>query len=131
MHRLAAALVILVVVLAPATVAQAQIGPNVPAPLTEPPPPPPAPNNFDDDGGISLRQKVLIFGVAALVLGVIAFVIVRDARRAAPTDERPRAAAEGTQKGTAKATREREREQRAKRAKAKAARQQRKRNRPH
>ena len=131
MHRLAAALVILAVGLAPATVAHAQIGPNVPAPLTEPPPPPaPPPNNFDDEG-ITMRQKVLIFGVAALVLGVIAFVIVRDARRVAPTDERPRTATAGGQKGTAKAAREREREQKAKRAKAKAARQQRKRNRPH
>jgi hypothetical protein len=131
MHRLAAALVILVVGLVPATVAHAQIGPNVPTPLTEPPPPPPPPPNDLDDGGISMRQKVLIFGAAVLVLGVIAFVIVRDARRVAPTDERPRDPAPGGKKGTAKAAREREREQRAKRAKAKAARQQRKRNRPH
>lgn len=134
MHRLAAAFVILVLGLAPAAVAQAQIGPNVPSPLTEPPPPPPAPNAFDDDGGMSTLQKVLIFGAAALVLGVIAFVIVRDARRAAPTDERPRGTAAAAGKGTAgaaKAARERERQQRAKRAKTKAARQQRKRNRPH
>jgi len=133
MHRLAAVLVILVVGFAPAAVAQAQLGPDVPAPLTEPPPPPPAPNEFDE-GGLSTLQKVLIFGAAALVLGVIAFVIVRDARRAAPPDERPRAAGAAAGKGTAgaaKAARERERQQQAKRAKAKAARQQRKRNRPH
>ena len=133
MHRLAVVLAILVVGLAPAAVAQAQLGPNVPAPLTEPPPPPPAPNAFDE-GGLSTLQKVLIFGGAALVLAVIAFVIVRDARRAAPPDERPRTAAASTgtgATGTAKAARERERQQQAKRAKTKAARQQRKRNRPH
>ena len=37
MHRLAAVLVILVVGLAPAAVAQAQLGPNAPAPLTSRP----------------------------------------------------------------------------------------------
>ncbi|HVF78554.1 MAG TPA: hypothetical protein VNA28_09670 [Solirubrobacteraceae bacterium] len=134
MHRLAAVLVILSLGLVPVSVATAQIGPNVPAPLIEePPPPPPAPNDFDE-GGISTVQKVLIFGSAALVLAAIAFVIVRDARRAAPVDEHKRErrsdSAQGAG-GSAKAARERERQQRAKRSKAKAARQQRKRNRPH
>ncbi|MGH2944159.1 MAG: hypothetical protein ACRDLN_15445, partial [Solirubrobacteraceae bacterium] len=102
---------------------------NAPSPLTgPPPPPPPAPQKFDE-GGLSTLQKVLIFGSAALVLAAIAFVIVRDARRSAPVDERPRSAADGAG-GTARTARERERQQRAKRAKAKAARQQRKRNRP-
>jgi hypothetical protein len=135
MHRLVAVLVILVVGLTALPVARAQIGPNVPPPLTEdpPPPPPPPPDQFDD-GGLSTRQKVLIFGAAALVLGLIAFVIVRDARRAAPVDERPRGSAAGGERGTtgsAKSARERERQQRVKRAKAKAARRQRKRNRQH
>ena len=130
MQRLAALLAIVVVAFAPASFAQAQIGPNVPEELTEPPPPPPpAPTKFDD-GGLGGLQKLLIFGTAALVLGGIAFVIVRDARRAAPGDERPRGAAgKSSGSGSAKSARERERQQRAKRAKAKAARQQRKRNR--
>jgi uncharacterized protein HemX len=133
MHRLAALLVILSLGLLSPSVAVAQIGPNVPAPLIEDPPPPPQPPSNFDEGGLGTLQKLLIFGAAALVLGVIAFVIVRDARRAAPVDERPRNAASGATEGatgSAKAARERERQQRAKRAKAKAARQQRKRNRP-
>ena len=133
MHRLVALLVILVVGLVPAAVARAQIGPNVPEPLTEPPPPPPpAPTKFDE-GGLSTLQKVLIFGAAALVLGGIAYVIVRDARRAAPTDERSHGSGSGGSKaaaGKAKSATERKREQRAKRSKAKQVRNQRKRNRP-
>ncbi len=135
MVRLAAVLVILVAALAPLPVAQAQIGPNVPQPLTEQPaPPPPAPDNGFDDGGTSLVQKLLIFGAAAAVLGAIAFVIVRDARRAAPVDDRKRSGSStgaGGASGAARSARERERRERAKRQKAKAARQQRKRNRPH
>ena len=131
--RIAVLLAILLLGLAAAPLAQAQIGPNVPQPLTEEPPPPPAPQKFDE-GGMSTLQKVLIFGSAALVLAAIAFVIVRDARRAAPVDERPHgggsSGASGGAGSAAKSARERERQQRAKRAKAKAARQQRKRNRP-
>lgn len=134
MHRLAAVLVVMLLAGAvPASLAQAQLGPNVPEPLTEPPPPaPPAPNAFEDDGGLSTLQKVLIFGAAALVLGAIATVIVRDARKAAPPDERPRGAGgkAGAGAATAKSTAERKRQQRAKRAKAKHARRQRRRNRP-
>lgn len=135
MHRLAAALVILAFCLTPVSLAQAQIGPNVPSPLVEPPPPPPPPpSNAFDDQGMSTLQKVLIFGSAVLVLGAIAFVIVRDARRAAPPDERPHSSGSGNAKGgasgTARSARERERQQRAKRAKAKHARQQRRHNRP-
>lgn len=136
MQRLAAVLVIVLVGLAPASLARAQIGPNVPEPLTEPPPPPPpAPNAFDDDRGLSTLQKLLIFGGAVLVLGTIATVIVRDARKAAPPDERRHGSGSGSGAkaagtATAKSTAERRRQQRAKRAKAKHARQQRKRNRP-
>jgi hypothetical protein len=128
MRRLAAALAILALGVPAAPVAQAQIGPNAPSPLTQPPPPPPpAPQKFDE-GGLSALQKLLIFGSAALVLAAIAFVIVRDARRSAPVGERPRGAADGPG-GASRAARERERRQRARRARAKAARQQRKRNR--
>jgi hypothetical protein len=138
MHRLAAVLAILLLSLAAAPLARAQIGPNVPEPLTQDPPPPPAAPQKFDDGGFSTLQQVLIFGSAALVLGVIAFVIVRDARRAAPVDERAGGSRSGSGsgsardagKGSAKSARERERAQRAKRQKAKAARQQRRHNRP-
>ena len=144
MHRIAVLLAVLAASFAPAGVAQAQLGgPNVPTPLTEPPPPPPVQNDLDDEG-LSSLQQALIFGAALLVLGVIALVIVRDARRSAPVAKHPRkatpgrpgpkstAVSGGALTGTsASAVRARER-QRAKRAKAKAraARQQRKRNRP-
>ena len=135
MHRVAAVFVIMALGLVAASPAQAQIGPNVPEPLTQPPPaPPPAPVNFNDDEGLSTLQQLLVFGAAALVLGGIAFVIVRDARRAAPTNEHSRgskaAGAGAGAAGSVKSARERQRQQRAKRSKAKAARRQRKRNRP-
>jgi hypothetical protein len=141
MHRIALVAAILALCLVPAGVAQAQFGaPNAPQELTTPPPPPPPKAQKFDDGGISTLQTVLIFGGATLVLSLIAFVIVRDARRAAPVDERPRR--DGANPSHAKAgapghnssmseIRARERAQ-AKRAKAKArnVRQQRKKNRP-
>ncbi len=157
MHRIVVVLAILVLSLAPAGLAQAQFGaPNAPTPLTQPPPPPPVDNETGDEGLTGLQQA-MIFGAAALVLGVIGFVIVRDARRRAPVDRNKakikgaRPSAGGTSASrppgsrkpavapgpaatdtSASAVRARER-QRAKRAKAKAkqVRQQRKRNRPH
>jgi hypothetical protein len=113
--------------LAPAPIAAAQIGPSAPSPLTQsqPPPPPPANTNADDSGGLSTLQLVLIFGSAMGILAVIAWVILRDAHRAAPVRERSYAPAEKKL-----SARERERQQRQRREKAKAARQQRKRNRP-
>jgi hypothetical protein len=126
-RRLAIVLAVLVMSLAGAPAGDAQLGPNAPAPLTQNPPPPPAPANTSatDDGGLSTLQLVLIFGSAMLVLAAIAWVILRDAHRAAPVPERSRDPAE--QKLSA---RERERQQRQRRDKAKAARRQRKRNRP-
>ncbi len=136
MLRALALLAILLAGLAAAPAAHSQIGPRVPAPLTEPPPPPPTLQNPNDDRGLSTLQKLLIFGAAVLVLGTIAFAIVRDARRAAPVDERPHrggahAGDGGGKAGTARSARERERQRRAKRAKLKAAKRQRRRNRPH
>jgi len=151
MHRIVLVLAVFALSLAPAGLAQAQIGgPNVPTPLTEPPPPPPVENDLDDEG-LSSLQQLMIFGGAILVLGVIAFAILRDAKRAAPADNR-RARNAGGGGDTGSATkkvkgapgmpatavdtsasalraRERQREKRAK-AKAKAVRNQRKRNRP-
>jgi hypothetical protein len=153
MSRILAVLVILALVaVAPAGLAQAQIGgPNVPPPLTEPPPPPPTIDNDLEDEGLSGLQQAMIFAAAALVLALIGYAILRDARKAAPADNRRARQAGGggdTGKTTKKAkgapgmpatavdtsasalrARERQRAKRAK-AKAKAARDQRKRNRP-
>jgi len=133
-NRLAVLLAALVLGLAVPALATAQLGPtNVPAPLTQP-------DESDEevaaeeDRGLSKVQLVLIFGAAIGVIAAIAFVIMRDARQAAPAVARARAkqdAAAGLG-GTPKTTsaREREREKARKRSKAKAARDQRKRNRP-
>jgi len=158
MHRIVVVFAILALSFAPAGLAHAQLGgPNVPTPLQEPPPPPPVDNDPGDEG-LSTVQQLLIFVGAGLVVAVIGFVIVRDARKAAPPDPRPgksaksggaaggssptakaRAKAKGGAPATVAATdnsasvaRARERQQ-AKRAKtkAKAVREQRKRNRPH
>jgi hypothetical protein len=126
-RRLAIAVAALLLSLAPAPIAAAQIGPNAPSPLTQnqSPPPPPANPNADDSGGLSTLQLVLIFGSAMGILAVIAWIILRDAHRAAPVHERPHTPAEKKL-----SARERERQQRQRRDKAKAARRQRKRNRP-
>jgi hypothetical protein len=127
-RRLAIALIALLLSLAAVPIAVAQVGPNAPSPLTQsepPPPPPPANTNAADDGGLSTLQLVLIFGSAMGILALIAWVILRDAHRAAPVQERPHTPAD--KKVSA---RERERQQRQRRDKTKAARQQRKRNRP-
>jgi hypothetical protein len=143
---------VLALTLAPAGVAHAQIGgPSAPSPLTQPEPPPPVDTGLDDEG-LTSWQQALIFVAAGVVLAGIGFVIVRDARRAAPVEKRSGkgggrtsgggsgAAGGARAKGgapaaavdnSASAARARERQQ-AKRAKAKAksVREQRKRNRP-
>ncbi|HEY1539814.1 MAG TPA: hypothetical protein VGF63_10485 [Solirubrobacteraceae bacterium] len=133
MKRLAALLCVFVLGLAIPALATAQLGPtNVPAPLTAPDPSqlPAAPVN-DDDGGLSSTQILLMIGGAIVVVSVIAWVIVRDARSVAPV--RGSSSSGGGGSGSAaqrKSAREREREQARKRAKAKHVRDQRKRNRP-
>ena len=143
MHRIALVAAILALCLVAVGTAQAQFGaPNAPDGLSQPPPPPPPEAQTFDDGGLSTLQLVLIFGGAALVLALIAFVIVRDARRSAPVDDRPRRDGSNPSHAKSKAAgpahnssmaeiRARERQQ-AKRAKSKAksVRQQRKKNRP-
>ena len=129
MRRLPIVLVAVLLSLVAAPLAVAQVGPNVPAPLRQdqppPPPPPPANSNASDNGGLSTLQLVLIFGSAMAVLAGIAWIILRDAHRAAPVQERSQAPVEKKL-----SARERERQQRQRRDKAKAARRQRKRNRP-
>ena len=77
-------------------------------------------NTQDSGGSISGVGKLAIIGVGALLLGGVAYLILRDARTAAPIEE----AAERGPKGTISP----QRHARA-RAKAKAAKRQRKRNR--
>lgn len=131
MKRLAIILVALAVGLAGPTLATAQLGPgNIPAPLTQTAPSDDAVQAEEDDG-ISTLQLVLIFGAAGGVIVGIGWLIMRDARHAAPKAVRAAAkAAPGGTKPKAKSAREREREKARKRSKAKAARDQRKRNRP-
>jgi hypothetical protein len=132
--RLAATLAAVALGLAIPPLATAQLGPtNVPAPLTQTQP--------SDDTvapekalGMTTLQLVLIFGAAIGVIGLIGYMIMRDANRAAPAAQRASAkaaaAAGGSTSGSGKSARERERERARKRSKAKAARNQRKRNRP-
>lgn len=120
-RRVAAPLVVLALSLALCAPCAAQLGPLPPA---DPPAPPPAPApTTDKHEGLSTLQQLLIFGVGIALIGGIAWVIVRDAKQAAPAPLRSQA---DDRKPSA---REREREQRQRRDKAKAARQQRKRNR--
>jgi hypothetical protein len=133
-NRIAALLAALLLGLAVPTIAAAQLGPtNVPAPLTQTDDSD-AEVVQDDDSGLTTLQLVLIFGAAVGVIGAIGFVIVRDARQAAPAAQRASAkalaAAGGGGSTKAKSAREREREKARKRNRAKAARNQRKRNRP-
>jgi hypothetical protein len=135
--RLAAMLAVLALGLAMPAVATAQLGPtNVPDGLKAPDPSQTPRGTVDDgDDGLSTLQLVLIFGCAIVVISAIAFVIVRDARSAAPSRRGGPSSAKGSGsqpgvKGSGKSAREREREQAAKRKKAKAARDQRKHNRP-
>ena len=122
MRRVAALIVVLALGLAPYAPAVAQLGPLPPAEPSAPAPPP-APATTKDEG-LSTLQQLLIFGAAAALIGAIAWVIVRDAKRSAPVQERSQSA---DRKPSA---REREHAQRQRRSKAKAAKQQRKRNRP-
>ncbi len=119
--------------LAVPTLATAQLGPtNVPAPLTQT-------DDSDEvaaeeDTGLTTLQLVLIFGAAIGVIALIGWVIMRDARHAAPAAARASAKAAAAAGGATPkknmSAREREREKARKRNKAKAARNQRKRNRP-
>jgi hypothetical protein len=127
-RSLAIVLTTLLLSVAPASIAAAQIGPNVPAPLTgETTTAAPTVVNPDatDDGGLSTLQLALIFGSAMGVLAGIAWIILRDAHRAAPVTKHVEAP---TDRKLTHA--ERERQERKRRDKAKAAKQQRKKNRP-
>jgi hypothetical protein len=126
-NRFAPLLAALLLGLAAPAQATAQLGPtNVPTPLTQTDDSQPAAAPVDEDNGLSSWQLVLMLGGAVGVVAVIAWVIMRDAHRAAPAPARGRASGPVA----TKSARERERERARKRSKAKAARDQRKRNRP-
>jgi predicted lipid-binding transport protein (Tim44 family) len=90
-----------------------------PAPLTATPSPT---TSSTSNGGLSTGAQVSIFAGAALLIGVIGFVIMRDARRAAPVKTRDVAIA-GDRPGAGRDDRLRRQ-----RARAKQARKARKRN---
>jgi hypothetical protein len=129
-RRLCIALAVVLLSLAPCSIAAAQgLGPQAPSPLTQDPTttaPTVANPDASKDSGLSTLQLVLIFGSAIGVLAGIAWVILRDAHAAAPVeDEVPQTAA-----AKKLSARERERQQAQRRKKAKHVRQQRKHNRP-
>jgi hypothetical protein len=108
--------------------AAAQSAPFAPLPQPQqqaPPPPAPLPTNPSaGDDGLAVWQQVLILGAAVALIGAIAWLIMRDAHRAAPVDTHPRPSDQPKL-----SAHERERRRRKERDRAKAARQQRKRNR--
>ena len=135
MKRLAVLLAALLLCLGTPSLAVAQLGPqNVPDGLTQDDSDPET-INLDEDGGFSSLQIALTFGGAIVIVSLIAWLILRDARGKAAAVARGRTSTSPAGKAVAasaakKSAREREREQARKRAKAKAARGQRKRNRP-
>jgi len=134
--RLAAVLAALLLCLATPSAAVAQLGPqNVPDALTQDDSDRET-INLDEDGGFSSLQIALTFGGAIVIVSLIAWLILRDARGKAAPGQRGRTSSSTAGGGAVaasaakKSAREREREQARKRAKAKAVRDQRKRNRP-
>ena len=127
MARIAALLLVLAVLGAPAgALAQDNpFGPVPPAPQ-QPAPPPPAPE--EEDEGLSETQQLLIALAGIALVAGIAIAILRDAKRAAPEGESHSALdSEGQHvKGTRKPPKQRVKQNR---AKARTARQARKRNR--
>jgi hypothetical protein len=100
---------------------QAQPSTTTVAPTTVAPTPSPT-TASTSNGGLSTLAQASIFAGAVLLIGVIAFVIMRDARRAAPVKARDVAIA-GERPGSGRGDRLRRQ-----RARAKQARKSRKRN---
>jgi hypothetical protein len=125
--RLLVLTTVLLIAGAPAAVAQDNpFGPIPPAPPEQTAPPedsvPDSPN--PDDDGLSSRQQLLILLAAIIMIGGIAWFILRDARRSAPVEHHRTEAEGGTKsKGTRTPKEARVAQQR---ARAKAARRARK-----
>ena len=137
MKHIAIVLAALLLALCAPAAATAQLAPTDVPPALTTPDEQADPTPFDEDTGLSTLQLVLIFGGAIAVIGLIAWVIMRDARTAAPEAGRGHArggsvaaSASGGGSAKAKSAREREREKQRKRNKTKAQRNQRKKNRP-
>ena len=123
--RLAALLCLLVLAAPGAALAQGPFDPIPPAPPPAPTTPEQEEQDDDDDQFLSSTQQLLI-GISGLVLlGGIAYAILRDARGAAPTEAR-RGRDEDVHQPKGSRTPARVRHQQS-RSKAKAARQARKR----
>ena len=111
---------------APSAAQQNPFGPIAPAP--EPEPAPTAFDPEDDSGGLSEGQTLLIAGAAFLLLVGIAWAILRDARSAAPVEDRRQLSSSETD-SPPRGTRPPKKQQvKTNRQKAKTARQARKRN---
>jgi hypothetical protein len=118
------ALLLAVVALAAPSVALGQGNPFAPPPAAPPQTtteeaPAPTSSTEDDGGSLGTAGEIAIYGLGGLLLFGIGWMVVRDARRRAPVEERV---------SQPRGTHSPQRHARA-RAKAKAARQQRKRNR--
>ena len=122
-RRLAAPLVLVLAVGSAAGTAHGQSSPFAPLPQAAPNTPTvttQATTTSSSDSGLSTGAQVLLFGGGALLLAAIAWLIVRDARSAAPVDERAHPPRSGSAPRNDRAQARR---------RAKAARRQRKRNR--
>jgi len=123
-----AALLCLAALLAPAAaIAQENPFGPIPQPAPQQTQAPVADEDPTNDDGLSSTQQILIFLAAIILLGGIAWAILRDAKEAAPADSHAPLTADGERiKGTRAPPKQRVKKGR---SKAKAARQARKRNR--
>jgi hypothetical protein len=127
--RLLVLLAVCSLALAVPAAAVAQDNPFGPIPQAPPEQPPPAPESGDpNQDGLSDWQQLLIGVAAVALLGGIAWAIVRDARAAAPADDRRTSLDDPADRPKGSRTPPKRRVKQ-NRAKAKVARQARKRNR--
>ena len=112
-----------------AALAQGAFGP---LPPNAPPPPvqtQPPRSNTVDDGSISPQTTWLLIGIMVVGLGAVVWYIRRDARAAAPVDERRRTSADDIHGHKSSAARHKQERKRQARAKGKRQRQARKKHR--
>jgi len=127
--RLPVLLAVLALALALPAAGLAQDNPFGPIPQAPPEQPAPAPAPTDPaEDGLSDSQQLLIGLAGVVVLGAIAFAIVRDAKSAAPADDRRPSLDDPADRAKGSRTPPKRRVKQS-RARAKVARQARKRNR--
>lgn len=129
MRRRSSLLLVALVCCLAAPVAGAQQDPfgGTPA-IPAQPQPSPTTTAQNDNGGLPGWQMALLLAAGAVLLGAVAWLIVRDARRKAPAPDAARAAAIERSRREREAGQERRKE--GTRKKNRAARQARRRNRP-